>query len=126
MALFGLYDVLKKKYMNIYFYTPYFIMVMIGFINSFILLIYDIITYYSNPEISGIIIGFNNNINIISDVFLSILDLILECIWNLGFWLIIYYFFPSYNFMSEYIGEYILYILNVIKEEDDNFIQRLM
>ena len=78
MALFGLYDVLKKKYMNIYFYTPYFIMVTIGFINSFILLIYDIITYYSNPEISGIIIGFNNNINIISDVFLSILDLILE------------------------------------------------
>ena len=126
MALFGLYDVLKKKYMNIYFYTPYFIMVMIGFINSIILLIYDIITYYSNPEISGIIIGFNNNINIISDVFLSISDLILECIWNLGFWLIIYYFFPSYNFMSEYIGEHILYILNVIKEEDDNFIQRLM
>ena len=120
-VLFTLYDVLKKKYMNIYFYTPYFVMLIIGSINSFILLIFDIFAYFFNPDISGIIIGFNNNINSIGDVFLLILDLILENIWNLGFWLTIYYFSPWYNFISEYIGEYIFYILTVNREEDDNF-----
>ena len=118
-ALFSLYDVLKKKYMIIYFYSPYLIMLVIGSINSFILLIYDIITYYTNRDISGIIIGFSVNINSTGDVFILILDLFLECIWNLGFWLTIYYFSPCYNFISEYIAEYILYITNVIKAEDD-------
>ena len=78
--LFSVYDVLKKKYMNIYFYTPYSMMLIIGSINSTILIIFDIIAYYSNRDISGIIIGFNDNINSVGDFFLLILDLFLECI----------------------------------------------
>ena len=78
--LFSVYDVLKKKYMNIYYHTPYSMMLIIGSINSTILIIFDIIAYYSNRDISGIIIGFNDNINSVGDFFLLILDLFLECI----------------------------------------------
>ena len=117
--LFCLYDVLKKKYMNLYYNTPYFTMFMIGSINCTLLMIFDTIAYFANPDISGVIIGFNNNINSVGDFFMFILDIILEYIWNLGFWLTIYYFSPCYNFISEYIAEYIFYITNAIEEEDE-------
>ena len=120
---FSFYDILKKKYMNIYYHTPYFIMCIIGLVNVILLLVFELITYYSNPDISGIFIGFNDNIDNIKEAFLFILDLIMECIWNLGFWLTIYYFSPCYNFISEYIAEYILYISNTI-EENDKFYSR--
>ena len=119
--LFCLYDVLKKKYMNLFYNTPYFMMLIIGSINTTLLIIYDVIAYYANPDISGVIIGFKKNINSEGDVFLLILDLFLEYIWNLGFWLTIYYFSPCYNFISEYIAEYIFYILSAIKENDEYY-----
>ena len=37
--------------------------------------IYDVITYFVNPSISGIIIGFQDNIENAGDFFLFILDL---------------------------------------------------
>ena len=117
--LFAIYDILKKKYMNIYFHTPYFIMFIIGLINSSVLLIYDIFAYYINPDVSGIIIGFNDNINNAGDAFLLILDLILQCIWNLGFWLVIYYYTPCHNFIPECISSLIFYISNAIKGNDE-------
>ena len=55
--------------MNIYYHTPYSMMLIIGSINSTILIIFDIIAYYSNRDISGIIIGFNDNINSVGDFF---------------------------------------------------------
>ena len=119
--LFCLYDVLKKKYMNLFYNTPYFMMLIIGSINTTLLIIYDVIAYYANPDFSGVIIGFQKNINSEGDVFLLILDLFLEYIWNLGFWLTIYYFSPCYNFISEYIAEYIFYILSAIKENDEYY-----
>ena len=113
--LFALYDVLKKKYMDIYFHAPYFIMLLIGLINTVVLLIYDIISYYVNPSISGIIIGFNENINSVGDVFWFILDLILICIQNLGYFLVIYYYTPCHNFVPEYIMEFYSYISDVVE-----------
>ena len=38
---FGIYDVLKKKYMNVFYNTPYFMMTNIGAINSAFLLIFS-------------------------------------------------------------------------------------
>ena len=70
--LFCLYDVLKKKYMNLFYNTPYFMMVIIGSFNTTLLIIYDVIAYYANPDISGVIIGFKKNINSEGDVFLLI------------------------------------------------------
>ena len=46
---------------------------MLFFIGSFIsvlLIIYDIIAYFSNEDLSGIIIGFKNNITNIKDFLL--------------------------------------------------------
>ena len=118
-VLFSIYDVLKKKYMNIFFDTPYFMMLIIGFINAIVLLIFDIIAYYTNPDISGVIIGFSDNINGTKDVFLFILDLIFQCIWNLGFWLTIFYYSPCHTFISEFISEIIINITNTIKGEEE-------
>ena len=108
---FSLYDVLIKKYMNDCYKTPYYIMFFLGIIVTICMLIYDVIAYFANPDISGIIIGFRDNIDSIGCFFLFLLDLLLIYIWNLGIWLIIYYFSPSHYFISEYVSEYIYYIL---------------
>ena len=118
-ALFGIYDVLKKKYMNISFNTPYFIMLIIGIVNTIILLIFDVIAYFAKPEISGIIIGLIDNIISVGDAFAFILDLILRFIWNLGLFLTIYYFSPCHTFIPEYISDFVSYVENVKKGEND-------
>ena len=116
---FGLYDVLIKKHMNDFYDTPYFVMFWVGIITTVILIIYDAIAYKVNPEVSGIIIGLKENINSKGDFFLLLLDLIIKYIWNLGIWLLIYYFTPCHFFISEYISEYIYYIINASDEKND-------
>ena len=116
---FCLYDVLKKKYMNSFNKYPYDMMFVIGLINSILLLIYEVITYFSYPDISGIIIGFQKNINSVGNIFLFFLDILLEFICYLGLWVTIYYFTPSHCFISENISEYINYITNAIETDDD-------
>ena len=118
-VLFSIYDVLKKKYMNVFFNTPYFMMLIIGVVNTIIFLIFDVIAYYTNPDISGVIIGFNDNINGAKDFFLFILDLIFLCIWNLGFCLTIFYYSPCHTFISEFIADIITIILETINKEDE-------
>ena len=73
--VYALYDVLIKRYMNIYFKNPYFIMFFVGIFISVLLLLYDLITYYSYPKISGIIIGLRDNINDIGAFFIFFADL---------------------------------------------------
>ena len=116
---FSFLDVLEKKYMNDFYNSPYFIMCLIGIINIIGLLIYDLFAYYLNRDKSGIIIGFINNVNSLSNVFLFILDIIIEFIWNLGIILTIYYFNPCHFFISEYISEYVYYIENATKSHDE-------
>ena len=103
--LFSLYDILGKKYMNDFNQIPYFIMSIIGPINSFLLLIFDIYAYYFYRDISGIIIGFQKNINNALNIFGFLFALILEFFANLGIWLTIYHFTPCHFFISEYIKE---------------------
>jgi hypothetical protein len=106
-----LYDALGKKYMNLYFDSPYIMMVKIGLISSILLFIYDALAYNYYRDKSGIIIGFKHNINS-TNYIIFIIDLILEFIWNLGIWLTLYYFSPSHFIISESISEYIYYTLN--------------
>ena len=80
---FGFYDSFTKKYMVNFFVSPYFMMFAIGVIDSILLLIYDIPAYYANPDASGIIIGFKNNVYTVGKVFLFILDIFVQSIWNL-------------------------------------------
>ena len=103
---FGTYDILGKKYMINFFITPYFLMFAIGLINSILILIYELFAYFINKDVSGITIGFQKNILDVGDFFLFILDLLVECIWNLGIWLTVYYLTPCHYFISEYISEY--------------------
>ena len=116
---FGLYDILTKKYMNDFYKTPYFIMFMIGIINTVLLLIFDIFAYFLNKDISGIIIGFQKNINSALKVFYFIGTLIFEFLWVLGIKLTIYYFTPCHFSLLEYIAEYISYIKFVIESDED-------
>ena len=109
---FSLFDVLGKKYFNESYNTPYFMLTVVGSINAIVLLIYDILAYYFNRNISGVIIGFQKNIKNALNFFGFILDLILGLFWNMGIWLTIYYFTPCHFFICEYISEYIIYLMN--------------
>ena len=128
--VFALYDIFIKMFMNKFYKTPYFTMFYVGIINTIVLLIYDVITYFTNPDISGIIIGFRDNIYNVGDFFFMILDLIMEYIWNLGIWILIYYFSPCHYFISDYASEYIYFILKRFKKKDsfyhDNIIFSFM
>ena len=115
---FVLYDILKKKYMTLFFNTPYFMMLVIGAVNIILVLIYDTFAYNFNPEISGVIIGLKVNINSVGSFFKFCLDIIVEFIWNLGIWLTIYYLTPCHYFISEYISEYVYYILSAIESNE--------
>ncbi len=122
--LFSLYDVMQKKYMNLYYSTPYVMMLIIGLINAILLFIIDLIIYYINPDNVGVIIGLNENVNSAGKVFLFILDLIIQCIWNLGFWLTIYYFSPCHAFISEFISDIFYLIRNSIEKKDEFYSTR--
>ena len=115
---FSLFNTLGKKYFNDYYNTPYFMLFIVGTINTFLLLFYDIFAYYFIKDKSGVIIGFKNIKNI-SDVFEFILDLILIFFKNLGIQLTIYYFSPCHYFISEYCVEYINYLFNARKSTEN-------
>ena len=120
--VFCLYDILGKKYMNDLYETPYLMMLVIGIVDSLLLIIYDIFAYNFNRDISGIIIGFQNNITSVGEFFAFVLDIILTFIWNLGIWLTVYYFSPCHFFISEYISEYIIYLADIRKyKSESNF-----
>ena len=112
---FGSYDILGKRYMINFFVSPYYLMFIIGSINVILMIIYELFAYFLNPDVSGIIIGFKNNVDNIGKFFLFILDIFLEGIWNLGIWLTVYYLTPCHYFISEYISEYIYYMISALE-----------
>ena len=121
ILLFILYDVLKKKYMNMFFNTPYFIMLVIGIFGCVFVLIYDFIAFLIDKDKEEVAVGFRENIQEAKAAFALILDLIIHFIWNLGLWLTIYYLTPCHIFMSEYISEYIYYIQDVNNPPNKEF-----
>ena len=52
-------------------------------------------------------------------IIIVILDLIFQCIWNLGFCLTIFYYSPCHTFISEFIADIITIILETINKEDE-------
>ena len=115
---FGSYDVLGKKYMNIFFKSPYFLMFSIGIIVSIVLLIVDLFLHNLNSGFDGIITGFQNNITSVSKFFIFVCGIIIEWIWCSGIWLTISYFTPCHYFVSEYISEYIYYIVKATSSNE--------
>jgi drug/metabolite transporter (DMT)-like permease len=112
---FAIYDVLLKKYLEISFNSIYFVQLIIGTICCFPLLIYDIIAYNLNEEKSGVIIGFQANINDIKDFFLFLADIILGFFYAVGIMLTIYQFSPFYFIISEFFSELLYYYISLIK-----------
>ena len=86
---FVLYDVLKKKYMILFFNTPYFMMLVIGISCTTFVLIYDLFAFIVDRENEEIAKGFRSCITGVGEAFGFILDIITQFIWNLGIWLII-------------------------------------
>jgi hypothetical protein len=121
ILFFILYDVLKKKYMNKFFNTPYFMMLVIGIFGCVFVLIYDFIAFLIDKDNEEVAYGFRENIQGAREAFSLILDLIIHFIWNLGIWLTIYYLTPCHTFMSEYISEYIYYIQDVNNPPNKEF-----
>ena len=114
---FGSYDILGKKYMINYFKSPYFLMTFIGITNAILILIYELFAYYLNRDVSGVFIAFSGMINNAGDFFLFLLDLFVEGIWNLGIWLTVFYLTPCHYFISEYISEYVYYMINALESK---------
>ena len=118
-SFYCLYDVLGKKYMLLYFHSPYNTMLYIGLINSCILIIYDVISFIYFKEYNGIIKGFQENFNF-SFIYIFSGIIFLEFLWNLGIWLTIYFFNPCYFIISESISETIYYIFDLLIYGNNN------
>ena len=113
-SLYGFFDVVLKKYFLVYFYSIYFVLLILGASACIPMLIYDIIAFFINKKISGILIGFADNVNNVKNFFLFIVDLIFLFTSNLGIFWTVYYYTPFHliicEFFSELIGYYIQYI----------------
>ena len=79
------------------------------------MLIYDIIAYSFNRNISGVIIGLINNLNSVKKVFLFIVHLLFLFISNLGLFWTIYYFTPFHIIIIEFTLELLNYYIKLIQ-----------
>ena len=113
--LYCSFDVLLKKYFLVYFYSIYFVLLIIGAIVCIPLLIYDIVAYFVNKDASGIIIALIDNINSFTRFLLFLVDLIFTFIANLGLFWTIYYFTPFHLIICEFISELIFYYIQLIQ-----------
>ena len=114
-SLFGLFNVLIKKYFLLYFYSIYFVLLLIGAFVCIPMLIYDIFAFYLNKDASGVIIGFVNNITSVKNFFLFIIDLLFLLMSNLGIFWTVYYFTPFHLIICEFISEIIYYYVRLIQ-----------
>ena len=113
--LYGLFNVLTKLYFNIFFRSIYYMLLFIGTFVSFFMLFYDIIAFYKNQDLSGVIIGFKTNVNNAGNFFLFLCDLVLQFIFNVGILLTIYVFSPFHFITSEFISELLKYYISTIE-----------
>ena len=114
-VLYCSFDVLLKKYFLVYFYSIYFVLLIIGAFVCIPLLIYDIVAYFVNKDASGIIIALIDNINSFTRFLLFLVDLIFTFIQNLGLFWTIYYFTPFHLIICEFISELIFYYIQLIQ-----------
>ena len=117
-VFFSSYNIIGKLYLIKSFQNPYFLLLIVSSIIIPCLLINDLMIYTFDLSIKGIVIGFKDNIFDLKLFFLFIADIFTQCFWNLGIWLVNYYLTPSHIFISEYISEYIYFIMNVIFDKE--------
>ena len=88
---------------------------MIGAFVCVPVLLYDIIAFFIDKDVSGIIIGFINNVNTVKSVFVFIVDLFFLFASNLGLFWTIYYFTPFHLIISEFFSELLGYYIHLIQ-----------
>ena len=110
-----------KYYMNIFYKSPYFLMLSIGLIMSLILISIAIIKYLVISE-SQIFSGFAENVHDTKSFFILLGYICLKFIYNLGLWITTYYFTPCHTIISENILEIEYYIYD-FKENHANWIK---
>ena len=114
-CLYGSFNILIKKYLSVYYYSLYFILLIMSTFSCFLMLFYDIVAFFANRKLSGIIVSFAENLNSVGSVFLFIVDLLFLFISNLGMFWTIYYFTPFHLIIVEFISELINYYIKLIQ-----------
>ena len=98
-----------KFYMNKFYVSPYFIMLLIGIIMSVTLFVISLIKYWVTSE-SHIFTGFQNNVNSLEYFGYFVIDIITQFIYYTGLWITVYYFSPCHTIISENMIEIMYYI----------------
>ena len=96
----SIFLVTGKYYMLKFNINPYSLMLIIGAINSFILISIATIKYLITSE-SEIFSGFSAYIFSYKSFFIFMADIISQFIYNLGSWITVYYFTPLHTIISE-------------------------
>ena len=115
-ALYGLYNVLEKKYFNKYMDTPDHLMFVIGLMSLIIVLLYETITFFAlgkDWDFNGIFYqlekNFENN-NLYPLIFLG--DIATAFVWILGIQLTVYWFTPCHFIISESVSQILSTFIN--------------
>ena len=116
-ALYSLFDVLEKKYYNLFMDSPYHFMFILGLYSSIAILLYEIFTdiiFGYDREFNGIF--FKIEKNFVDYGFLYVLiflgDILSASIWLAGIQLTVYFFTPSHFIISESISQIITTIID--------------
>ena len=118
---YSLYCVLGKLYFNKLMRSPYYMLFMIGLINSIGLLLYDIIAYFVNVEYSSIIIGLTENLDSFLHFLYFFIELIIKFIYTAGIWISIYYLTPYHFIISDFMsGMFKFYITAITEAENED------
>ena len=113
VCLYSLFDVLAKKYYNIFFDSPYHFMFVVGLISLSLLMLYEsislIITGVKDNDFNGVILQIKNNYNKYSFWYILIFvgDVISSFLWLAGIQLTMYFFTPFNFIISESISQII-------------------
>ena len=116
-ALYTLFNVLAKKYYNIYMDSPYHFMFIIGLFASSLILLYEIITvliYGKNTNFNGIFHTFGIKFDKYGGLYVLVFigDILSAFIWLAGIQLTVYFFTPCHFIISESISQIITTIIN--------------
>ena len=116
-GFYALFNVLEKKYYNLYMDSPYHFMFMIGLFSSIAILIYEIFTviiFGYDREFNGIFFKFEKNFSEYGFLYILMFigDILSAFIWLAGIQLTVYFFTPTHFIISESVSQIITTIID--------------
>ena len=128
ICLYSLFNVLSKKFYNVYMDSPYHFMFVIGLISLFILILYESISIsiigIKKNDFNGIIYQIKDNYSKYNFIYFLIFfgDFLSAFILLAGIQLTIYFFTPCHFIISESLSQIITtFIESSIKEYNIGF-----